>query len=271
MNVTLTVDVGDEDRVVLVPRHENEYAAVGTVAEVTDHVRMRGGVHAVALEGLHRGAIGAAHSDALGRLRAEVEDRPDENPPPVQTRELEREYRAVVEEILELRDADERISQFLRSISEAGALADTCAYAHVSASAPASLIDRRNWLIRSSASRSSRISSTTARYSRSSSRVWTGGGFSSGRSSISARSRPSASLWAAPMTPRCRPSRLTAWTPPRMRTWSVTSATVPTPAYSLSWRGTRTTRSSSPTSTVRVTFIPGKTTVSSSGTSSRSV
>jgi ATP-dependent Lon protease len=47
----------------------------------------------------------------------------------VQTRELEREYRAVVEELLELRNADDRISAFLRSITEAGALADTCAYA----------------------------------------------------------------------------------------------------------------------------------------------
>ncbi|HET7352945.1 MAG TPA: LON peptidase substrate-binding domain-containing protein, partial [Gaiellaceae bacterium] len=129
MNVTLTVDVGDEDRVVLVPRHESEYAAVGTVAEVTDRVRMRGGVRAVTLEGLHRGVIGAAHTDALGQLRAEVEERPDENPPPVQTRELEREYRAVVEEILDLRGADDRVREFLRAISEAGALADTCAYA----------------------------------------------------------------------------------------------------------------------------------------------
>ena len=129
MNVTLTVDVGDEDRVVLVPRHENEYAGVGTVAEVTDHVRIRGGGHAVSLAGLHRGVVGAAHSDALGRLRAEVEEREDENPPPVQTRELEREYRAVVEEILDLRGADDRIREFLRAISEAGALADTCAYA----------------------------------------------------------------------------------------------------------------------------------------------
>ncbi len=129
MNVTLTVDVGDEDRVVLVPRHESEYAGVGTVAEVTDHVRIRGGVQAVSLEGLHRGIIGAAHSDALGRLRAEIEERPDENPPPVQTRELEREYRAVVEEILDLRGADDRVREFLRAISEAGALADTCAYA----------------------------------------------------------------------------------------------------------------------------------------------
>ncbi|HEY2182766.1 MAG TPA: endopeptidase La [Gaiellaceae bacterium] len=129
MNVTLTVDVGDENRVVLVPRHENEYAAVGTIAEVTDHVRIRGGGHAVSLEGLHRGVIGAAHSDALGRLRAEVEERPDDNPPPVQTRDLEREYRAVVEEILDLRGADDRVREFLRAITEAGALADTSAYA----------------------------------------------------------------------------------------------------------------------------------------------
>jgi ATP-dependent Lon protease len=129
MNVTLTVDVGDEDRVVLVPRHESEYAAVGTVAEVTDRVRMRGGTRAVTLEGLHRGVIGAAHTDSLGQLRAEVDERPDENPPPVQTRELEREYRAVVEEILDLRGADDRVREFLRAISEAGALADTCAYA----------------------------------------------------------------------------------------------------------------------------------------------
>ncbi len=129
MNVTLTVDVGDEDRVMLVPRHENEYAAVGTVAEVSDRVRLPGGARAVSLEGLHRGVIGAAHTDSLGRLRAEVEEKPDENPPPVQTRELEREYRAVVEEILDLREADNRIREFLRAITEAGALADTCAYA----------------------------------------------------------------------------------------------------------------------------------------------
>jgi ATP-dependent Lon protease len=129
MTVTLAVDTGDETRVLLVPRHEQEYANVGTVADVADGVRLPGGGRAVALTGLHRGVIGPARTDAEGRLRVEVEEHPDENPPPVATRELEREYRAVVEEILELRDADERISAFLRSITEAGALADTCAYA----------------------------------------------------------------------------------------------------------------------------------------------
>src|SRR5215217_9331957 len=128
MNVTLTVDTEGEERVLLVPRHDNEYAAVGTVAEVLDTVRLPGGVRAVALNGLHRAVIGAASNDGGGRLRAEVEGLGDEVPPPIQTRELESEYRAVVEEILEVRGADERISAFIRSISEPGALADTAGY-----------------------------------------------------------------------------------------------------------------------------------------------
>src|SRR5437764_4830531 len=129
MSVTLTVDVGDEERVLLVPRHENEYAKVGTVAEVSDRVRLPGGGRAVALSGLHRGVAGAAHTDARGRLRVEVEERPDVEPPPARTRELEREYRAVVEEILELRGDDGRVSAFVRSLTEVGTLADTSGYA----------------------------------------------------------------------------------------------------------------------------------------------
>jgi ATP-dependent Lon protease len=128
MTVTLAVDAGDEDRVLLVPKHEDEYAKVGTVAEVADRVRLPGGGTAVAFTGLHRAVIGAAHTDTFGRLRVEVDEIPDPSLPPVQTRELEREYRAVVEEILELRNADDRIRAFLRSITDAGALADTCAY-----------------------------------------------------------------------------------------------------------------------------------------------
>ena len=44
------------------------------------------------------------------------------------TRQLERDYRAVVEELLELRGDDGRVSQFVRSISEPGTLADTSGY-----------------------------------------------------------------------------------------------------------------------------------------------
>ena len=129
MTVTLPLDAGEEDQVLLVPRHEGEYAKVGTVAEVIERGVMPGGAPVLTLNGLHRALIGAASSGPDGRLYAEVEERPDETPPPIKTRELETEYRAVVEEILELRNADSRVGDFLRMVREPGALADTCAYA----------------------------------------------------------------------------------------------------------------------------------------------
>jgi len=128
MNVTLTVDVGDEERVLLVPKHDDGYAKVGTVAEVTDRIGLPGGGLAVALNGLHRAIAGAAATDAQGRLFIDVEERPDEEPKDGAMRELEREYRAVVEEILELRGDDGRIAAFVRSITGPGALADTSGY-----------------------------------------------------------------------------------------------------------------------------------------------
>jgi len=128
MGITLTIDVGDDERVVLVPRHENEFLEVGTIAEVTERVRLPGGGRAVALSGEHRALIGAAQTGPGGELRVEVEERPDEVPVDKRTRELEREYRAVVEEILELRGDDGRIAAFLRAIAEPGALADSAGY-----------------------------------------------------------------------------------------------------------------------------------------------
>ncbi|HUN78761.1 MAG TPA: endopeptidase La [Solirubrobacteraceae bacterium] len=128
MGITLTVDVGEDERVVLVPRHENEFLEVGTIAEVEDHIRLPGGGRAVALSGQHRALIGAAQTGAGGELRVEVDERPDEVPATGRTRELEREYRAVVEEILELRGDDGRIAAFLRAIVEPGPLADSAGY-----------------------------------------------------------------------------------------------------------------------------------------------
>jgi ATP-dependent Lon protease len=128
MTVTLTVDVGDESRVVLVPRTGDAFAGVGTIAEVVERVRLPGGARASALAGLHRATIGAAQTDSAGDLRVEVEPHPDGEPVDGRTRQLEREYRAVVEEILDQRGADDRIGDFIRSISEPGVLADTSGY-----------------------------------------------------------------------------------------------------------------------------------------------
>src|SRR6516165_1273547 len=128
MSLTLAVDAGEEERVLLVPRHENEFANVGTVAEVADRVRLPGGGRAFALQGLHRGVAGAAQTLPDGRLFVDVEEHEDAVPVDGRTRGLDREYRATVEEILELRGDDGRVSGFLRSISEPGTLADTSGY-----------------------------------------------------------------------------------------------------------------------------------------------
>jgi ATP-dependent Lon protease len=128
MGITLTVEVQDDERVVLVPRHENEFLEVGTIAEVDDRVRLPGGGRAVALSGQHRALIGAAQTGPGGELRVEVDERPDEVPTDGRTRNLEREYRAIVEEILELRGDDGRIAAFLRAIVEPGPLADSAGY-----------------------------------------------------------------------------------------------------------------------------------------------
>ncbi len=128
MDINLPLDVSGEERVLLVPRHNGEYAKVGTIAKVGESIRLPGGARGASLESLHRGAIvGAAEASPAG-LRAEVEEHPDDKPVDKRTRELEREYRAVVEEILVERGADERVGAFLRSVVDPGPLADTAGY-----------------------------------------------------------------------------------------------------------------------------------------------
>ena len=129
MNVTLTVDVGDESRVLLVPKHEGEYAK--------RRHRRRGDRHGSPSRRRPR----RRPERAAPRRRRRRRDRcpaaasssrstsgPTRTPTDGKIRDLEREYRAVVEEILELRGDDGRIAAFVRSISEPGALADTSGY-----------------------------------------------------------------------------------------------------------------------------------------------
>ncbi len=128
MPISLPVDVGEDDKVLLVPRHGNSYGSVGVVAEVSERMRVAGRGLAASMTALHRGVPGAASTDADGVLRVDVDERPNQTAPGTLTHELEREYRAVVDEILELRGDDGRIRAFVRSITEAGALADTAGY-----------------------------------------------------------------------------------------------------------------------------------------------
>jgi ATP-dependent Lon protease len=128
MTATVAVETGEEQRVLLVPRTDGEFASVGTVADVVERMRIPGGGSAAVLEGVARGVPGAAHTDTSGTLRVEVTVHEDAEPHDDHVRSLEREYRAVMEEILDLRGADARIRAFLRSITGPGPLADTSGY-----------------------------------------------------------------------------------------------------------------------------------------------
>ena len=78
MNLTLAIDPGAEEEVLLVPRSGEEFAAVGTVARIDERLTLPGGTRATTLEGLHRGVAGAARTDLNGALRIEVT--PHEDP-----------------------------------------------------------------------------------------------------------------------------------------------------------------------------------------------
>src|SRR5436190_14264415 len=128
VTATLPVDTGDEDRVFLLPRQNGEFGRIGVVAEVIELGQLPNGARVATVVGLHRGLAGAAEPTDDDQLRVEVQEIHDGNPEDERIDELIQEYRVVVEEILELRGADERIGAFLRSIEEPGALADTTAY-----------------------------------------------------------------------------------------------------------------------------------------------
>jgi ATP-dependent Lon protease len=128
VSATLPIDTGEEEQVFLLPRRDDEYGRVGVVAEVVERGRSRGGAPVATVVGLHRGLAGAAVPGEDGGeegLRIDVQEVHDGHPEDEHTQELAREYRAVVEEILDLRGADDRIAAFLRSVEEPGALADT--------------------------------------------------------------------------------------------------------------------------------------------------
>src|SRR5262249_19248187 len=81
MSVTLPAEVGDDDRVLLIPRNGSGYAKVGVVAEVAERAALAGRSLASFMP-LHRGVPGAAHTDPDGVLRVTVHERPDPTPAP---------------------------------------------------------------------------------------------------------------------------------------------------------------------------------------------
>ena len=111
----------------LLPKVAGRYAAVGTVAKLEDTGSLPGGEEIVVVQGRHRAVMGKVEADLTGALVGEFRPVFDPTAPSDRSRELMREYRAIIENILELRDA-RPIAQMLRGIENPGHLADMAGY-----------------------------------------------------------------------------------------------------------------------------------------------
>jgi ATP-dependent Lon protease len=116
------------DTLLLVPRTENgAYARVGTVAVIEEMGRTPQGVQALVIRGLHRALIGSGVAGTGEAVWVQVEARPDPEDGSERAERLAREYRATVENIVEVRGLP-AVVDFLRGIDDPGALADMAGY-----------------------------------------------------------------------------------------------------------------------------------------------
>ena len=117
-----------EGRILLVPRVDGTFASYGAVAQIVGEVTLPDGTRGVAVEAMHRAELGPAILGEPG-LRVSAHELHDPADPGPEAAELAREYRAVVEEVADLRGDRARVAHFLATIVHPGRLADTAGYA----------------------------------------------------------------------------------------------------------------------------------------------
>jgi ATP-dependent Lon protease len=138
MVVTLTIESDEARRalgasessggeLLLVPRIGSSYAKIGTVAKVEDVGRLRSGLEALVIRGVVRAVVGTGVAGTGETTWVQFEPRPDPDIPSERSLALAREYRAVVESIVEARGVPE-VADFLRGLSDPGQVADTAGY-----------------------------------------------------------------------------------------------------------------------------------------------
>ena len=138
MVVTLTIESDEARRAIaasessdgellLVPRIGSSYAKIGTVAKVEDVGRLRSGLEALVIRGMVRAVVGTGVAGTGQTTWVQFEPRPDPDISSERARELSREYKAVLENIVEARGVPE-VADFLRGLSDPGQVADTAGY-----------------------------------------------------------------------------------------------------------------------------------------------
>ena len=113
--------------ILLVPRLEGHYGSIGTVARLGDSAELPTGAEAFMLRGEYRARLGSGQADIGGALFVKADPITDPDPPTERAIELSREYRALLENLVESRGAPQLV-QFLRAARTPGHLADLAGY-----------------------------------------------------------------------------------------------------------------------------------------------
>ncbi|HVF11802.1 MAG TPA: LON peptidase substrate-binding domain-containing protein, partial [Actinomycetota bacterium] len=116
-----------EQLVLLVPKSDGRWASVGTVGRIEDSQHLADGDEIYVIRGLYRAVIGTGVAGTGGATWVQADPVHDPDPATERSIELGREYRATIDNILELR-GDRGVSRFLRGITDPGQLADTSGY-----------------------------------------------------------------------------------------------------------------------------------------------
>src|SRR5215469_5338289 len=137
MSATLPIDSADvrsavqaalaqDGLLLLLPKVDSRYATVGVVAKIEEKGNLPDGTEVVAVQARNRAVLGEVTAEN-GSLFAQVVLTPDPSTWSDRARQLMHEYRAIVENILELRGAPQ-VAQVLRGIENPGHLADMAGY-----------------------------------------------------------------------------------------------------------------------------------------------
>jgi ATP-dependent Lon protease len=138
MSVTLAVE-GDDQKaaieaarqgnrlILLVPRIDGKFGTVGTAARLGESAELPTGAEAFMIRGEYRARLGSGQADIGGALWVQADPILDPEPPTEQALELAREYRALLENLVESRGVPQ-VVQFLRAAKTPGHLADLAGY-----------------------------------------------------------------------------------------------------------------------------------------------
>ena len=138
MTVTLAVE-GDDQKaaieaarqgnrlILLVPRIDGKFGTIGTAGRLGESADLPTGAEAFMIRGEYRARLGGGQADIGGALWVQADPIVDPDPPTERSLELAREYRAMLENLVESRGVPQ-VVQFLRAAKTPSHLADLAGY-----------------------------------------------------------------------------------------------------------------------------------------------